>query len=182
MKEYCFGIICLFTSFLAYAHNRPLSELPPTYFYSWKNSYVCTSQTNSNDSLIHISVAGHEVDIIFPNEAPRGTLLIFPGWNFPRQDWCQKSSLCREAKQKGYVLVLPEMGKSLYSSSVFPETDSDFLKYPSLDWLRDQLIPHLQEQYELLLPNAPNYLLGLSTGGRGVALMALAKPDLFRAG
>lgn len=178
MKEYCFGILVLFIGLLIFKNNHHLFSPVE----SQLQASTSVQPSPMPDSLISIVVEGHAVDIVYPQGKPRGSLLIFPGWNFPRQDWCEKSSLCREALKRAYVLILPEMGKSLYSSRRFPETDPDFLKYPLMDWLSQKLIPQLQKDYKLLLAEDSNFLMGLSTGGRGVALCALEKPGLFRAG
>ena len=110
-----------------------------------------------------------------------GTILVLHGWNFPADDWCNKTALCEKALKKGYILVLPEMGKSTYSNYYFPQTRKDWLKYPTRKWLLDTLLVHLQNNLQLLLPNHSNYVLGLSTGGKGAALTALDKPNIFKA-
>ena len=134
------------------------------------------------DSLISIKISGHWVDILYPDTAhPKGNILVLPGWSFSRQDWCQKADLCKKALAEKYCLIFPEMGKSIYASQCYPETRKDWLQYPTLAWVLDSLLPHLQENYKLLRNNQKNYLLGLSTGGRGVALIALRKPKLFNA-
>ncbi|NJO01486.1 MAG: prolyl oligopeptidase family serine peptidase [Bacteroidia bacterium] len=133
------------------------------------------------DSLRSLWVAGHWVDIRYPPDTIRANILVLPGWDFPRQDWCEKSSLCEEGRKRGYRLILPEMGRSVYSSRFYPETRSDWRQYPNKAWIVQEMIPTLQKEYGILLPKQPNYILGLSTGGRGVALVALALPELFRA-
>lgn len=134
------------------------------------------------DTLITKVIAGHAVDILYPPvEHPLGNILVFPGWNFPRQDWCLHSSLCRRASAAGYCLIFPEMSKSVYSSEYYPETLKEWRIYPTQTWVTDTLISNLQKEDHLLLAEQKNYLLGLSTGGRGVALIALARPELFRA-
>lgn len=109
-------------------------------------------------------------------------ILVLPGWKFPRGDWIQKSRLEDLAREHHYILVLPEMGTSLYESAYFPETTMRWNSQPGGAFLRDTFIPALQRQHGLLLPELPNYLLGLSTGGRGVVMVALQNPGLFRAG
>lgn len=109
-------------------------------------------------------------------------ILVLPGWKFPRSDWIQKSRLEDLAREHGYILVLPEMGTTLYESQYFPETSMRWNRLPGGAFLRDVFIPTLQREHGLLLPDHPNYLLGLSTGGRGVVMVALQNPGLFRAG
>ncbi|MEN2992877.1 MAG: prolyl oligopeptidase family serine peptidase [Bacteroidia bacterium] len=120
------------------------------------------------------------VEIIEPVEAPRRVLVLLPGWNFSRQAWCKESSLCQVAKQRGYRLVLLEMGKSIYASQVFPETRADWRGYPTLRTLVDTVFPALERQ-GVLWPGR-SFVLGLSTGGRGVVLILAHTGRLFAAG
>jgi predicted esterase len=114
-------------------------------------------------------------------DAHAGTILVLHGWNLPPEDWCTKTSLCEKATKLGYCLVLPDMGKSNYQKQTFPETRPDWAGTPKVTWLTDTVIPKLQKEYGLLLETEPNYVMGLSTGGRGVAIMVLEMPKLFKA-
>ena len=42
----------------------------------------------------------------------KGTILALHGWNLPHLDWCTKTSLCEKAKEQGYIVVLPNMGRA----------------------------------------------------------------------
>lgn len=109
----------------------------------------------------------------------KGTMVVLPGWNLSVLDWCTKTTLCQKALAQGYVLIMPEMGKSVYSYELFPETRADWTKYATRQWFIDTLIPYFQKNYKLLLPGKHNYLLGLSTGARGVSLLSLDCPTIF---
>jgi enterochelin esterase-like enzyme len=131
-----------------------------------------------------LKIAGHEVDIAPPDSgtAYRGNIVILQGWNYPKHDWCQKApELCKKAKAMGYFLIMPEMGRSVYATEFYKETREDFRKYPLRGWLVDSVFSYLQKNHNLLLKEQSNYLIGLSTGGRGVAMVALDRPDLFKA-
>jgi hypothetical protein len=125
---------------------------------------------------------GDTVSILFPTTPVRGQILVLPGWNFSRNKCCKESSFCKKALEKGYVLVLPEMGKSIYASAVYAETRKDWFGYPQLKWVTDTLIQFLQMQAGLFKPGQSNYIFGISTGGRGVALIAEHAAKLFKAG
>lgn len=127
-------------------------------------------------------IEGVQVEIRVPHGQVIGDLLLLPGWSFPKDDWCVKSSLCRKAMRKGYRLIMPNMGKSIYPSEYFPESRKDWMEYPTRTWLTDEMIPELQETYCLFEPGGKNFVIGLSTGGRGVALVALHSGSLFTAG
>jgi S-formylglutathione hydrolase FrmB len=127
-------------------------------------------------------ITGSKVELKYPSHAVKGTILVLPGWNFSQDDICIKSSFCKVASDKGYILVMPDMQKSIYHSSKFKETRTDWLKYHTIQWITDTLIPLLQHKYSLLKEGLPNYLFGISTGGRGVAVMAMHIGVLFKAG
>jgi S-formylglutathione hydrolase FrmB len=154
------------------------------------NASIPLQKTSSNaekegglrgDTTLNIS--GHLVEIRLPkaNNALKN-LLVLPGWNFSRNDWCKNSRLCSLALAKGYVLLLPEMGKSIYAWQTYPETRADWLSYPTGKWVIEEMIPYLQNQTRLLLPGQKNFLIGLSTGARGVALLAQWQNSLWLAG
>ncbi|WP_448528457.1 prolyl oligopeptidase family serine peptidase [Raineya sp.] len=144
-----------------------------------KHKPIC----DSLQSFQTLKIAGRLVDVALPNpKIPiKGNLLILQGFAFPKDDWCKKSSLCQKALAEGYILIMPEMGKSNYMSKLYPETRSDWRKEPQKHWLTDSVFQFLQEKYCLLLPTQKNFIVGLSTGGRGVAVVALEKPELFTA-
>lgn len=122
----------------------------------------------------------HSVILKICTSKKKGTFILFPGWNFPADDWCNKTELCSKILSSGYCIVLPEMGKSVYQEKNYPETLLEWRLYPTRGWLSDTLIPTLQKKYSLLAENENNYVIGLSTGARGVALILLDFPDLFK--
>lgn len=83
------------------------------------------------------------------------------------------------AEKNRFLLILPEMGKTLYESQYFPETNLRWNRIPGGLFLKNHLFPLLQEKFALLTPSQGNFLLGLSTGARGVVLTALENPGLF---
>jgi putative tributyrin esterase len=132
--------------------------------------------------LYTIQVDGVDVDLIVPMGDVRGTLLVLPGWNFPRDSWRKNSRIEKMAEKAGLILVLPEMGKTLYETDYFPETQMKWHRLPGSVFVKEKLIADLQARYLILRPGQKNLLLGLSTGGRGVAMLALENPGLFTAG
>ena len=93
-----------------------------------------------------------KISIHFPTSGDfNGTLIALPGWNFPATQWCDSTALCTLADSLGYAVI------------------------------SEMLLPHLQDSLALLLPTQSNYVMGLSTGARGAALLALDHPELFKA-
>lgn len=144
-----------------------------------QSQFEAAPQINDTTLLIEFSGHNYEVDIKTPVGLQTGTILVLQGWNFPNSDWCDSTSFCDKALEKGYILVFPEMGKSIYSENIYEETRSDWRKYPTRKWLRDSVIGKLQENFGLFQDNGLNFVLGLSTGGRGALLLALDLPNQF---
>ncbi|MBN1531674.1 MAG: prolyl oligopeptidase family serine peptidase [Spirochaetes bacterium] len=124
-----------------------------------------------------------EVDIFVPkNRQLQGDMLILPGWKFSRKRWQQETDLLKLAEEHGLRLVFPEMTVTLYETQYFPETILKWAATPGGTWISRVLIPTLQEKYGLFRKGNRNFVLGLSTGGRGVVMTALNNPGLFTAG
>lgn len=139
----------------------------------------CSSRLPANDTTLTLDK--REILIrVSGNKHRKGTFLLLHGWNLPPADWCNKTSICDSALQDGYNVVMPDMGKSNYHTQIFPETTPEVRKTPGLLWLTDTLIPHLQNLC-LLVEGEKNFIVGLSTGGRGVVLVCMQLPHLFTA-
>jgi predicted esterase len=70
------------------------------------------------------------------------------------------------------------MGQSIYATKYFPETRADLAKYPTLTWL-DSSLKYLSKEYGFF--NLKRYVLGLSTGARGVVLLCEKTGKYFHA-
>ena len=142
------------------------------------NDTIGLGKLPKHDTILTINK--RSVIISVSGQGKKGTFLLLHGWNLPADDWCTKTTLCKKLIENGYNVVMPDMGKSVYQKNNFPETRTEWLIYPTRKWLSDTLIPLLQKKYSLLLNNENNYIVGLSTGARGVALVLLDFPKLFK--
>lgn len=113
-------------------------------------------------------------------DTSRATILVLPGWNYSDTEWCQKTKLCDRAKKQGFDLVFVEMQRSVYLKSYYKQTRKDYAKYPTRTWLIDSAFLPLFES-NLVDTAHPVFVMGLSTGGRGAAILALEYPALFSA-
>ena len=129
-----------------------------------------------------VFVYGTKVDIKFPQGAIKGAILVLPGWNFMQDDICIKSDFCEKFTSQAYVLVMPNMLKSVYSNGFYEETRADWRIYPQLHWVIDSLLPYIHGNYNLMQNEQVNFIFGISTGGRGVALVLEHSGMLFKAG
>jgi S-formylglutathione hydrolase FrmB len=117
------------------------------------------------------------VQIQYANSS-KGSILVLPGWNLKASEWCEKTTLCDKAKKQGFDLVFVEMQRSVYLKEYYPQTRTDYKDYPTRSWLMDAVMIPLFAKNLLSLAN-PVFVLGLSTGGRGAALLALENPEIF---
>lgn len=140
---------------------------------TWANKDTTISvQQNNQKRVVHLS---------FPKVKAKGSILLLHGWNFPATQWCDKTNIGSLALIKGYVLIMPDLGKSTYHWQTYPETIEKYRSFPTRRWITDTLITALQNKFSLLLPGKNNFVAGLSTGGRGAALLALENPKIFKA-
>lgn len=144
------------------------------------NKTIKTLSNTRRDTSITIS--GTRCDILFPHVPSKGTILVLPGWNFSCDDICKRSNFCRLAANDSFTLVMPDMLKSIYATKLYPETRKDWSQYHTLYWITDTLIIYVQKHFNLLKPKQDNYLFGISTGARGVAMLAIYSEKIFIAG
>jgi esterase/lipase superfamily enzyme len=109
------------------------------------------------------------------------TLLVLPGWDFERHRWLNETSLMEEAKKRRYRLILPEMKRSIYATHYYRETSAEARKEKTGKWLTDTFIPAIQKKFNVLMPSGRNFVLGLSTGGRGAVYCLWKLPYVFMA-
>jgi S-formylglutathione hydrolase FrmB len=131
----------------------------------------------NRDSTIRINST--LLRIQWPEGKVRGAILMLPGWNFSRAKTCENSSFCSKALQKGFVLISPEMGKSLYASRIYPNSRKEWAACPQLRFITDTLQPRLQQQFGLLKQGQRNFIYGISTGARGGALILEHTDSLY---
>jgi S-formylglutathione hydrolase FrmB len=123
---------------------------------------------------------GTAVHIERPANWTGSCLLALPGWNLPAADWKTKTPLVEMANKLGVAVVMPEVGKSIYARSYYPETRADWRSERLLSWMSDTLLNWLKTEYGLFATGQPHAVIGLSTGGRGAVLVAAARPELFK--
>lgn len=158
--------------------RRPAADAP-----SRDTLFLPAKDTASFKSILSdttLVISGIEVDVLIPGEH-KADLLVLPGWNYGRRQAFGAVPLKKMLLDRGYRLIMPEMGKSVYATNYFPETRKDWTKYPTLTWVTDTMIPVLQNEYGIFREGERNFIAGISTGARGVVLVAARKP-VFTAG
>ncbi len=134
----------------------------------------------SEDTICGVAVS--LVQEFYDSSNTAGTILVLPGWNYERHRWLDETSLKEEAKRRHYRLILPEMKRSIYATHYYPETSIEARKEKTGQWLTDTFIPAVQKKYNVLVPSGRNFVMGLSTGGRGAVYCLWKLPEVFKAG
>ena len=106
-------------------------------------------------------------------------LLLLPGWNFKRTSWVENTNLVALADRYEYALILPEMGKTLYESSYYPQTTMKWNPVPGGKFIKQRFVPTIQNRHNLLQRGYHNTMLGLSTGGRGCSFNRFRKSGII---
>jgi len=135
--------------------------------------------SNKQDTLLTFNYFKRPIPVqIQYADSSKGSILVLPGWNLKATEWCEKTALCKKAKEHGFDLVFVEMQRSLYLKEYYPQTRADYKDHPTRSWLMDAVINPLFAK-NLLSSTNPVFVLGLSTGGRGAAILALENPEIF---
>ena len=175
MKPVILGILIL-SIIAANGQNKDRTAAPTPSFSDANITTVTVPSSSAGKAVI-------PVDLYVPvSKKINGDILVLPGWKFTRTRWHKETDLLTFAAKYGYRCVFPEMNTSCYESSWFPETRLKWSAMPGGKWIQDILIPYMRKNHGVFAEGGYNCLLGLSTGGRGVALVSLQNPGIFKAG
>ncbi|MDA3910902.1 MAG: alpha/beta hydrolase-fold protein [Bacteroidales bacterium] len=122
-----------------------------------------------------------KVAVKLPDVSTKACILLLHGWNLPANQWCDSTEFCNKALAQGYALLIPDFKLCNYPMKIHPECLPKYRKYPDLPWIMDTLIPEITNKTGLLDPSCPNFVAGISTGGRGATLLAYYMPEMFSA-
>lgn len=104
---------------------------------------------------------------------PFRLLVALHGWRGRAADWEKRSRITYWANKYQYVVVAPDMGTSVYERAYYPETRARFKwgKIPGGRWVGEVVLPHMRKHYNVYKTRNKTGVFGLSTGGRGAALL-----------
>ncbi|MFN3603486.1 MAG: alpha/beta hydrolase family protein [Leptonema sp. (in: bacteria)] len=131
--------------------------------------------------LFTIPVEEIPTDIYIPvttNGKCYKVLLVLPGWKFSRKRWFLETDLLKYVKKYNYIAIAPETSITIYESKYYPETKLKWHSKPGMEYFTNDFFPFFRKQ-EIFLNSKFNFALGLSTGARGVVMIASTIPDLF---
>lgn len=130
----------------------------------------------------NVIIGGVSVTIIVPKAKKiLGNIIALQGWGQAKNFWITDTSLDVKAPNAGYRLIIPDVKNTGYASQNFPETGKTQKDELKREWFTKTLIEGLQKDYGILTKQDNNFILGLSTGARGVGLIVMDKPGMFDA-
>jgi dipeptidyl aminopeptidase/acylaminoacyl peptidase len=124
------------------------------------------------------------VQIYFPKSyTGRGdrVLVALHGYAGAMADYEENTNLAWLAEERGFVVVCPNMGRTLYESRYYPETEIRWSPVPGSEFLGALLIPFVRKNYGVAEDRSRTGIMGISTGGRGALLAACLYPEIFGA-
>jgi len=129
--------------------------------------------------------ASTQVQIFFPKNYLKGkkfrTLIALHPYNGSLTDWEKYTPIESYANQHDFVLVCPEMGKTVYETKFYPETIEKWNSIPGGVFVGEILIKYLQKNFALAADRESTGIFGVSTGARGAILIASVYNDVFGA-
>jgi len=116
------------------------------------------------------------VQIFFPSGYRRGanlrTLIVLHGYAQNLRDWEKNTPIETYANQHDFILVCPDMGRSMYESRFYPETTSAWNRVPGSLFIGKILLQYIRQTFNIAYERERTGIFGLSTGGRGALLVA----------
>ncbi len=142
--------------------------------------------------LKHISVPvsdGKEtssavIQIYFPKNYKRGenirTIIALHSYNSNERDWETNTSIEYLADKYNFVIVCPNMKKSLYETSYYNDTTYKWNIIPGGVFVGEVLVNYLNRNFSLAYEKGKTAIMGVTVGAHGAILMA-SKYDAFGA-
>jgi enterochelin esterase-like enzyme len=109
-------------------------------------------------------------------------VLALHGWGHSPELWKAKGDLASYAEKHALVIAMPDMGKTVYETALYPESRGAWTVAPGARWAAEVILPYVRAHYAVWPDRAHTAVLGYSTGGRGAVLLAEAYPEFAFAG
>lgn len=109
-------------------------------------------------------------------------VIALHGWDHSAELFKSKSDLGALADKYGFVVAVPNMGKTIYETRFYPQTKGAWTTAPGTRWVGEVILPYLRAHFAVFDDRAHTAVIGYSTGGRGAVLLAEAYPQFAFAG
>jgi S-formylglutathione hydrolase FrmB len=102
----------------------------------------------------------------------RPLVLALHGWDHSPKLFIEKSTLAEQADRFGFVVAIPDTGRTIFETSLYGERLKKWGKFAGAPWIRDVILPYLRTHHHVGLEPRKTAVIGYSTGGRGACLLA----------
>lgn len=117
-----------------------------------------------------------KIQIFFPRDYEKGkyfrTVIALHQYGDKENEWEFNTSIASLANKYSMVIVCPGMGKSLYETAFYPETDYKWNIIPGGKFIGEILIPFLNQKFSLATKKSGTGIIGVTSGARGAILVA----------
>lgn len=125
------------------------------------------------------------IQIYFPKGYSRGkklrTIIALHQYANNERDWETGASIESSANKYNMVIVCPDMDKSVYETSYYPETTYKWNVIPGGKFIGETLIKFLNDNFSLALKKESTGITGVIAGAHGAILIACQYPEKFGA-
>lgn len=177
MKKTLFLLILLITASLTgnAADADYSSQVQPG---KWlKNIVVKTEYMGETSSA--------KIQIYFPKSYTKGqklrTIIALHQYANNEKDWETGALIESQANKYNMVIVCPDMDKSVYETSYYPETTYKWNVIPGGKFLGETLIKFLNDNFSLAMKKESTGIAGVIAGAHGAILTACQYPEKFGA-
>lgn len=126
-----------------------------------------------------------KIQIYFPKGYSKGkqlrTIIALPQYAVNEKDWENGAAIESSANKYNIVIVCPDMDKSVYESSYYPETKAKWNVIPGGKFVGETLIKFLNDNFSLALKKESTGIAGVIAGAHGAILTACQYPEKFQA-
>ncbi|MCL1833260.1 MAG: esterase family protein [Leptospirales bacterium] len=124
------------------------------------------------------------IQIYFPKDYVKGkklrTIIALHQSNRNENDW-ESSGVESFANTYNMVIVCPNMKRSVYENSFYPETTYKWNVIPGSKFLGETLIKFLNKNFSLALKRDSTGIMGIEAGAHGAILTPCYYPNRFKA-
>ncbi len=126
-----------------------------------------------------------KIQIYFPKSYTKGkqlrTIIALAQYATNEKDWETGAAIETQANKYNMVIVCPDMDKSVYETSFYPETKSKWNVIPGGKFIGETLIKFLNDNFSLALKKESTGIAGVIAGAHGAILTACQYPEKFGA-
>ncbi|PKL18010.1 MAG: hypothetical protein CVV49_08020 [Spirochaetae bacterium HGW-Spirochaetae-5] len=126
-----------------------------------------------------------KIQIYFPKSYSKGkkfrTIITLHQYDNNERDWENGASIESYANKYNMIIVSPDMGKSVYETSFYPETTHKWNVVPGGKFVGETLIKFLNDTFSLSLKKQNTGIAGIVAGAHGAILIPCHYPDKFGA-